>query len=95
MNTSSDEFAQRLRAQLDQIDQDEQALRAAGRAKQAGECARRSAAIRRQLERYLAGTADRRAASDARAGGSLRELVDGIERRLAECDFALPDGGPR
>lgn len=95
MNTSTDEFAQTLRAQLDQLDQDGQALRAAGRVKQADECARRGATIRRLLDRYLAGTADRQIAAHARAGESLRELVDGIERRLAECNAASFDGEPR
>jgi hypothetical protein len=95
MNTGADEFGQRLRAQLDQLDQDVQALRAAGYTKQADESARRGASARRQLERHLAGMADRRAAGDARAAESLRDLVDGIEGRLAKRDGASPDGGPR
>ena len=95
MNMSADEFGQRLRAQLDQLDQDVQALWAAGYTKQADESARRGASACRQLERHLAGMANRRAAGDARAGESLGELVEGVERRLAKCDATSPDGGAR
>lgn len=90
------EFEQKLREQLDmldQLDKDAQALRATGKAKQAAEHERRNASIRRQLERTLAGMPGRIADADARGGELLRELIDGIERRLAERSAAPPEGG--